>query len=588
MSLSSLRRPCAALALASATALGGCRDAPSGAPHDAPVNVLAALAGTTIDFLSVEVTGPSIATPIVASIEVPDGATSASATILVPVGGQRTFVARGYDAEGMLTHEGMATTVVRPSGNPTLPIRIYPRTGDVPITVGVGDYTVTITPGSLAATPIAETRQLTATVSGADGAAVPGAAVTWGSLNPAVAGVDEEGLVNARVPGTTTIVASYRGVAASSVDLTVTGPSVVYRSIAAGNRFTCALDDVGAAWCWGLNGQGQLGDGSTSLARPRPALVSGSQRFTALATAFSHVCGLTASGEAWCWGANSQGQVGTGSATTSPVRAPSRVLGNATFAVIGAGLFQSCGIRTDGDVWCWGLGGVNASTTARSTPALDLAAGAAPWTSLGLAGSASCAVDGSGGAFCSTLNPSTLNASAQGIAWRTLKVGDLDFDATLGWVGGLRFVCGLTTAGEIRCQGGALRGELGRGSGPLGNGQLSDPAFAPVSGPQGYGAIALGGRFVCGLRDTAAVCWGRNNLGQLGDGSRSDRHVPTAVAGGHAFTQVSASLSHACGVRADGVALCWGDNEFGQLGNGSTGGSAARPAAVVAPQSSTP
>lgn len=586
MSLPSLRRPCAVLVLASALAIDACRDAPPEPGGDAPVHVLAALAGTSIEFLTVEVTGPAIRSPLVANVAVPDGATSASATIMVPVGGQRTFVARGFDSDGLLTHEGMATSVVRPSGNPTLTIRIYPRTGDVPITVGVGDYAIGITPATLAATPVAETRQLTATVTGEDAAPVPGAVVTWGSLNPAVAGVDSDGLVTARRPGTTTIVASYRGLAASSVDLTVTGPPVVYRSIAAGNRFTCALDEVGAAWCWGLNGQGQLGDGGSGV-RSRPAPVSGSLRFTELAAANGHVCGLTAVGEAWCWGANTWGQVGSGSTTLGAVRAPSRVTGNLSFSGIAAGHFTSCGIRAEGDVWCWGAGAVTVGTTPRSAPALDLAAGAAPWTSLGLAGSTACAVDAAGGAFCSTTNSSTPHASAQGTTWRTLQVGDLNHDPTLGWVGGLRFACGLTAAGEIRCQGGALHGELGRGSGPLGNGQLSDPAFAPVSGPQGYSALALGGRFVCGLRDAAAFCWGRNTLGQLGDGSRVDRHVPTAVSGGHAFTRISASLSHACGVRADGVALCWGDNEFGQLGTGSMQAST-RPAAVVAPAPSTP
>jgi len=73
----------------------------------------------------------------------------------------------------------------------------------------------------------------------------------------------------------------------------------------------------------------------------------------------------------------------------------------------------------------------------------------------------------------------------------------------------------------------------------------------------------------------AAYCWGYNAYGQLGDGTTTDRLVPTPVAGGLTFAAVSAGpivpfYGHTCGVTTSGTAYCWGDNFRGELGDGTT------------------
>ncbi|MDQ3556018.1 MAG: hypothetical protein M3409_04470, partial [Gemmatimonadota bacterium] len=75
----------------------------------------------------------------------------------------------------------------------------------------------------------------------------------------------------------------------------------------------------------------------------------------------------------------------------------------------------------------------------------------------------------------------------------------------------------------------------------------------------------------CALtRGGAAFCWGRNNYGQLGDGSTTDRGVPVQVAGGHAFASIRANgAAHTCGTTRAGETLCWGYNVEGQLGDGT-------------------
>jgi alpha-tubulin suppressor-like RCC1 family protein len=68
----------------------------------------------------------------------------------------------------------------------------------------------------------------------------------------------------------------------------------------------------------------------------------------------------------------------------------------------------------------------------------------------------------------------------------------------------------------------------------------------------------------------AAYCWGYNLNGRLGNGTTTNAVVPTAVSGGHAFTQLSSSQDHTCGVTTDGNAYCWGGNDMGELGTRTT------------------
>jgi len=85
------------------------------------------------------------------------------------------------------------------------------------------------------------------------------------------------------------------------------------------------------------------------------------------------------------------------------------------------------------------------------------------------------------------------------------------------------------------------------------------------------GLVAAGGRHSCSLEENgAAACWGANDQGQLGDGTREDHVGPTVVAGGLTFQQLSAGTSHTCGITRDGAAYCWGNNERGQLGDATT------------------
>lgn len=148
---------------------------------------------------------------------------------------------------------------------------------------------------------------------------------------------------------------------------------LVFRDITAGLRHTCALTDAGDAWCWGDDQLGALGDaGSASCATetpwcavsvPRP--VAGGHRFVDVSAGRSHTCAVEATGDAYCWGDNEEGELGD---TLVPINCgpfpahracirdvPGRVSTGDHFDRIAAGSFHSCGLTTAGAAWCWGL-----------------------------------------------------------------------------------------------------------------------------------------------------------------------------------------------------------------------------------------
>jgi alpha-tubulin suppressor-like RCC1 family protein len=135
-----------------------------------------------------------------------------------------------------------------------------------------------------------------------------------------------------------------------------------------------------------------------------------------------------------------------------------------------------------------------------------------------------------------------------------------------GMTSGDLHTCGVTTDHRALCWGFNFNGQLGAG--------ISAPnrvlPTAVVGGLQ-FQQLSAGYSSTCGVTtDHRAYCWGRNDRGELGDGTTTQRLAPVAVTGGHKFTQVEVQFEHTCGVSyPDNKAYCWGWNADGQLGNGT-------------------
>lgn len=344
----------------------------------------------------------------------------------------------------------------------------------------------------------------------------------------------------------------------------VIGPLFATLVSAAQYVFNCALVSGGAAYCWGYNGNGQLGNGSTTGTNA-PVAVSGGLTFASLSSGGLHSCGVTSAGLAHCWGNGAYGQLGNGSLAEN--HTPVLVTDTLTFDFVSAGVYHTCGVTTTGAAYCWGDGGnVLGDSSGGTSTTPRRVAGGHVFASVSAGYIHSCGVRTDGAAYC----------------WGDGQYGDLGngsvsaANAPVPVSGGLTFAavsagdapnsCGLTTGGAAYCWGQNQYGQLGDGSA---NPLSTTPV--PVSGGLTFTAISAGSYHNCGLTAGGAMyCWGLNRFGQLGDGTTIDRNTPVLVSGGVTFTSVSAGRDHTCGLSSASIVYCWGYNLSGELGDRTT------------------
>jgi alpha-tubulin suppressor-like RCC1 family protein len=252
----------------------------------------------------------------------------------------------------------------------------------------------------------------------------------------------------------------------------VASGSVRFVSLAAGAYHTCGLTALGAAYCWGVNRVGSVGDG-TRIDRYTPVPVSGGLTFVSLSVG-AHACGLTASGAAYCWGWNAFGELGDG--TTTDRLTPVPVAGGLTFSMLSSSINHMCGITRAGAAYCWG------------------------WNALGQLG------DGT------TTNRSTPVPVS----------GGLTFVAVTAGYGG--YSCALTTAGVAYCWGDNRQGQLGDGTTAVHTTPVA------VAGNIKFTSVSLAWLHACGISNRGlSYCWGRGSY--LGDGNPTGtRLTPVLVA----------------------------------------------------------
>ncbi len=400
-----------------------------------------------------------------------------------------------------------------------------------------------------------------------------------------------------------------------------TGAGAATPQIATGASYACALLEDRTVRCWGNNGSGRLGDGTTTdQSNPVQVLVSGSTQgtnvlggVTQIATGNFHACALLDDRTVRCWGNNGSGRLGDGTTTNSANPVQVLVSGNTPLGgvtQIAAGGGHTCALLDDETVRCWGnngsgqLGNGTDFPSQQANPVQVLASGTAGSNPVVLggvtqiaAGSAhSCALledrtvrcwgrnlngqlgDGTDGALANRNNP--VQVLVSGTAGSNPV--ELDTVTQIAAGAGGSHTCALLDDETVRCWG-------SNGNGALGDGTTS-PRTRPVqvlaSGSTqgtnvlgGVTGIAPGESQTCALLvDRTVRCWGRNLERQLGDGTTTTRLNPVQVLasadpgpdvlGG--VTQVAAGGSLACALLEDKSVRCWGDNARGALGDGTT------------------
>ena len=403
---------------------------------------------------------------------------------------------------------------------------------------------------------VADTLRLVAATFDDDGNQVINHVIEWATSDPSVATVTEGGLVRGVSAGQVFVFAA-SGTQADSAILEVVAPLKATR-ISAGESSTCAVTGQGVGYCWGSNFNGNLGNGFIAGSVTRPTVVTGGLTWTTIDVSGNfggHSCGL-ASGVAYCWGSNYNGQVGDG--TTTHRLAPTPVLGAPTMSALTVGNNSSCGIVSTG-VWCW--------------PASSFLGfyGQPVLTSLDFGVNHLCGLDGGGVAYCWGYNYNgQLGDSTTINRFQPMPVaGDLTF---LSISATHDFTCGLATGGTVYCWG--YLGYFGLSQELVPTAVSSDIAFTAISAGAGH---------VCGLTSAGdAYCWGNNYNGELGDGTTIARTSPVPVLGGLRFTMIDAGSAHSCGIAQSTILYCWGGNYSGQIGD-NTSQDRLEPAVVWAP-----
>jgi alpha-tubulin suppressor-like RCC1 family protein len=235
-----------------------------------------------------------------------------------------------------------------------------------------------------------------------------------------------------------------------------------------------------------------------------------------LSAGFTVTCAIKVDGSLWCWGSNYDGQLGTGSFVGQSVRPVVLSTLGRNVVEVAVGDAKGCARDLHGALWCWGAYYVGDGTNTTQLAPVEIA---------------------------------SLGATLPGIA-----VGE-------------DHICAITTDHALWCWGRNNFGQLGDGT----TAPRPSPVQVTALGTEVVEVAASFERTCARKQDGTLWCWGYNGVGQLGDGTDTDRHTPVQVTAlGASVTQVSTGYYHTCARTTDGAVWCWGANDSGQLGSDTT------------------
>ena len=364
-----------------------------------------------------------------------------------------------------------------------------------------------------------------------------------------------------------TVVLLWQTVAPVDASLTIQAPALAISDqatsadravqLAAGSTHICALTQAGSVKCWGGNGFGQLGTGTTFISTYLPTPVRGLPPVRAIAAGETSTCAITTADDLYCWG---RGELyALGNAATAVVTRPFKLLSGVK--TVDMGWNHGCAALLNGALKCWGrVAYITPEGTTRvlgsQTPGDVIQPQGSPVVQLTGGNQSSCALLASGAVSCWGLT-GMIDYGVSGVVPPTVigtGFSTVSADFT--------HLCGVTGGGSVQCLGANAYGQTGQ--------PLSTPAFGTllaVPGVTGMTAVATGARHTCTLDSAQRLwCWGDNSSGQLGRG-RTGAADPTpgiAVAVSQDVVQVVAASLSTCALTGGGKVYCWGSNTYRQ------------------------
>jgi alpha-tubulin suppressor-like RCC1 family protein len=348
--------------------------------------------------------------------------------------------------------------------------------------------------------------------------------------------------------------------------------------ISAGHFHTCARFLSGKVACWGKNDEGQIGDGKDPASEPvagLPSFVDKAADAALLSCGEADNCILKKDQTIWCWGANDEGQLGNGS--QDAVLGAVQVVGISTGQAPAAGDAFNCAILTSGNVVCWGTNAVgqlgdgkDAAVEPRSVIPVQVS-GITDAVELSLGESHACAVLQSGGVVCWGHND-----------FGQLGLGELDggqpassnIPVAVAGLSGVKHVelgekhsCAVTATHELYCWGSNDLGQLGDETVTA----TMSPTPVQITGITVPKGVSAAGSHTCAYAEDGEVyCWGSNADGESGQDPATSAQLkkPTIVAGVAGAKSITVGNEHSCAQLSTGNVVCWGHNNLGQLGDG--------------------
>ena len=345
------------------------------------------------------------------------------------------------------------------------------------------------------------------------------------------------------------------------------------------NNFVTEYDMIdryvttGSLWAWGAGNEGVLGDNTTQPKSSPVQTVAGGTNWKEVSIfglGAGPSVGIKTDGTLWTWGRNSEGQLGNNATIerSSPIQT---VAAGTNWKQVSTGS-QACGaIKTDGTLWTWGdntYGQIGDNTTTRRSSPVQTVVGGNNWKQLSFGYNCGAIKTdgtlwmwgaGNNGALgdnTTTSRSSPIQTIAGGTNWKQVSVGNLTTAA-------------IKTDGTLWTWGRNNYGELGDNT--ITN--KSSPVQTIAAGTN-WKQVSASTSFVhCGAikTDGSLWTWGRNDYGQLGDNTTTNKSSPVqTVAGGTNWKQVSKGSIHAAAIKTDGTLWTWGYNNIGQLGDNTT------------------